>query len=268
MFDLDGIRQEVLHTRHRVQLVADDLHVGALQADLLFGFTQHRLTKAVVLPDQVNAFKRLVVLEHIHQSGHAHVGMRVKTKVPEAALFVGQGRLHRRVIEKQHPLGRLALVVLVDGVNQHRCGGRRIALRNDAYAVVDGRAQCGKRLFVLALAVVTLDAQRLRTRRQLDAATRIDALSGPHQVAKDRFTRVAERTGKAFNQGDTHSRRGALGHGHQRQTGRQGQQAKGQKFQTVFQKNVPQASKGWDLESAAASRLMSSSGQRGLTSKV
>ena len=139
LFDLDGVGQKVLDARHRVQLVADDLHVGPLLAQLLSGFAQHRLTKAVVLPDQVNAFERLVVLEHIHQRGHAHVGMRVKTKVPEAALFVGQGRLHRRVIEKQHPLGRLALVVLVDGVNQNRRGGRGVALRNDANAVVNRR---------------------------------------------------------------------------------------------------------------------------------
>ena len=143
-----------------MQLVADDLHVGPLLAQLLSGFAQHRLTKAVVLPDQVNAFERLVVLEHIHQRGHSHVGMRVKAKVPEAAFLVGQRRLYRRVIEKQHALGRLPLIVFVDGVNQHGRRGRGVALRNDAYAVVDSRAQRSQRLFVLALAVVTLDTQR------------------------------------------------------------------------------------------------------------
>jgi len=124
LFDLDGVGQKVLDARHRVQLVADDLHVGALLGQLFSGFAQHRLAEAVILPDQVNAFERPVVLEHVHQGGHAHVGMRVKPKVPEAALLIGKGRFHRRVVQKQNTLGRLALVVLVDGVNQHCRGGR------------------------------------------------------------------------------------------------------------------------------------------------
>ena len=73
-----------------MQLIADDLHIGSLQAELLFRLAQHALPKAVVLADQVNAFQCLVVFEHLHQRGHAHVGVRVETEMPVAAFFVRQ----------------------------------------------------------------------------------------------------------------------------------------------------------------------------------
>jgi hypothetical protein len=39
--DLGGIGQEVLHAAHRVQLVAHDLHIRPLQAQLPRGLAQH-----------------------------------------------------------------------------------------------------------------------------------------------------------------------------------------------------------------------------------
>jgi hypothetical protein len=157
---LRGVGREVLHLAHRVQFVADDLHVGALHAELAARLAQHRLAEAVVLPDQVHALERGVVLHRVHQRGHAHVGMRVETEVPEAAALVGQHRVDRGVVEEDHAARRIALVVLVDGIEQRRGRGRRVALQHDARAVVHGGAQRGERLLVLALAVVAVELQR------------------------------------------------------------------------------------------------------------
>ena len=89
-FDLHGIRDEVFHPPQRVQLIANNLHIGPLQSELFSRFTQHALPKAVVLADQVNAFQCLVVFQHLHQRSHAHVGMRVEAEMPVAAFFVRQ----------------------------------------------------------------------------------------------------------------------------------------------------------------------------------
>jgi hypothetical protein len=78
--DLDGVGRKVLHAAHGVQLVAHDGHVGALRGQLLFGLAQHGLAKAVVLADQVHALERFVLTHHLHQRGHAHVGMGVKAE--------------------------------------------------------------------------------------------------------------------------------------------------------------------------------------------
>ena len=204
--DFHGIRNEVLHPPQRMQLVPDDLHIGTLHAQLLAGLAQHRLAKAVVLADQVDAFDRLVILEHIHQGRHAHVGVGIKTKMPVAALFVRQDGIDRRIVQEQHALARLALVVLVDGIDQRCRYGRRIALRNHRHAIIDGRTQRRQRFLVLPLVVIAFDRQVARTAGQLDATARIDALSGPDQVAKHRLTGVGEGPGEALNERDPHRR--------------------------------------------------------------
>ena len=191
-FDLHGIRNEVLHPAQSMQLIAYDLHIRPLQSDLFPGFTQHTLPKAVVLSDQVNAFQCLVVFKHLHQRSHAHVGMRVEAEMPVAAFFVRQRRIHRRVIQKKHALGRLTFVVFVDGVNQHGSSRRRVSLCNYRDPVVNRRTQRRQRLFVLPLAVIALNAHRSVAARQLHAAARIDALGGPDQIAKNRLARVSE----------------------------------------------------------------------------
>ena len=122
--DLDGIGRKVFHAAHGVQLVAHHGHIGALRGQLLFGLAQHGLAKAVVLTDEVHAFERFVLTHHFHERGHAHVGVGIKAEMPEAAFLVGEDGIYRRVIEEQHALARLALVVFVDGLDQHRCGGR------------------------------------------------------------------------------------------------------------------------------------------------
>jgi hypothetical protein len=81
--------------------------------------------------------------------------------VPEAALFVGEDRVHRRVVQEQHAFAGFTLVVLVDGFDQHRSRGRRIALQDDLRAVINCCAQGRQGFFVLALAVIEIRIQSL-----------------------------------------------------------------------------------------------------------
>ena len=64
-------------------IVTHDLHVRPQQAQLAPGIARHRLTKAVVLPENIDAAQGLIVLEHRHQRSHAHIGVGIKPKVPK-----------------------------------------------------------------------------------------------------------------------------------------------------------------------------------------
>jgi len=186
--DLGSVGQKVFDAADRVQFFADDLHVRAQVFDLAARLAQHGLAKTVVLPDQVSGLDLFVVLEHLHERGHAHVGVGVKAEMPEAALVVGQHRIDRRVVQEQHALAGLALVVLVDRVDQHQRLRRRIALQDHLRAVVDGRTQRRQRFFVLAFAVVAQQLQRALALGGFHAAARVDPLDGPDDVSHHAIT--------------------------------------------------------------------------------
>jgi hypothetical protein len=102
-----------------MQFVADDGDVGPARRDARARRALHVLAEAVVLPDQVDLLQRRVALQHLDQRGQAHVGMRIEAEVPEAALLVGQSRVDRGIVEQQRARQRLALVVLVQRIDQH-----------------------------------------------------------------------------------------------------------------------------------------------------
>ena len=190
-----------------MQLLAHQSDVGPNQRELTFGFTGHGVTKTVVLANDVDTLERLVLFDHLHQRGHAHVGMGVKPEVPKTAFFVGQDRVNSRVIEKQHALAWLALVVFVDGLDQGRGVGRRVALHHKLGAVIDSRFERRHGLLGLAFAVVALQQQGSSHRAnpiragQLHAAAGIDTLHSPNQITKDRLTGVGKRATQAFDHG-------------------------------------------------------------------
>ena len=178
--------------------------------------------------------------------------MGVKTKVPEAAALIGEHRVDRRVVEKHHPLIRLALVVLADRIDQSGGHGRGVALHHDAYAVVYGRAQGSQRLFALAFAVVADHLQRSGAARQPKAPTRIDPLGRPDQVAKGRLAAGGQRPRQGFDEGDAHWRLRP----------NRGAQAKNPQQAAAFEEREHRGS-------AIHHRVVSSSRlQRGLTSKA
>jgi hypothetical protein len=167
---------------------------------------QHRLAKAVVLADQIHALDGAVLFEHTHQGRHAHVGVRIEAEMPEAALFVGEDRIHRRVIQEHDAPLRLALVVLVDRLDQRRGHRRRIALHHDACAVVDGSAQGRQGLLGLTLAVIALERHRAHDAADAHTATLVHALQGPGQVADHGLAGVGKGPGQALDHGDTNRR--------------------------------------------------------------
>ena len=92
-FDFGGVWQEVLDAAHRVQFVAHDLNVRAFRIHHRSCLLQNLLSETVILAYQIQLFDRRVGLQYIGERSQAHVGVGVKTEMPEAALFVGQRRL-------------------------------------------------------------------------------------------------------------------------------------------------------------------------------
>ena len=111
---------------------------GRLRARYLARRLRHRLAEGVVLVDQVHVLDLLAVLGHVGgQRLHLHVAVGVEAEMPEAALRVGEVRVHRGVVQVQDLLAGVALVVLVHRVDQ-RAGDRgAVALRDEADALVD-----------------------------------------------------------------------------------------------------------------------------------
>ena len=92
-------------------------HIGALGCQLALGFAQHRLSKTVILADQVHVLQCLVLAHHVHERGHAHVGMGIKAEMPEAALLVGQTGFHGGIVQNSTRLaGSRSLCLLMASI--------------------------------------------------------------------------------------------------------------------------------------------------------
>ena len=146
--------------------------------------------------------------------------MGIKPEVPKTAFFIGKDRVNGRVIQEQHALARLALVVFVDGLDQG-CGiGRRVALHDELSPVIDGRLERGHGFLVLALAVVARQCHGASpgggplSPGQGNATARVDTLHGPNQIAKDGFSRIGKWTAQALDHGYLDGHGGGLSHCH------------------------------------------------------
>src|SRR5690349_19689389 len=183
--------------------------------------------------------------------------MRVETKVPEAAQLVRERRVDRRVVEKQHSTLRVALVVLVERIDQ-RCRGRgAVALRDETRAAVDRGPQHCQRFLVVALAVVALQAQRACAVGQMHATARVDSVDSKHQIAISRLAAISEGAGEALDHRDRDRLRGGRG---RRGDCREGDDDRDQRgaqliphrdFKALENKNAAPNSAAWLLHSAA-----------------
>ena len=187
--DLGRAGQEVAHLALRMQLVADDLHVGPSGLDHRARLLQHVLAEAVVLADEEQALHGAVVAQHVGQRRQPHVGVGVKAGVPEDAALVAQRRVHRRVVEEQRAPLRFTVVVLVQRATQ-----------------------LGQRFFGAALAVQALQRQRPHGAAHAHAAAAVDAFGGQQQVAEHGFAGVAEGARQSFEEGQADRPRGRLRH--------------------------------------------------------
>ena len=193
-----------------MQLVADDLHVGPQRAELPPRLAQHRLAEAVVLADQVDALERLVVLQHLHQRGHAHVGMRVEAEVPEAAALVGE--------RSGRPPSSSGTARAATGRARCSCRWRRSAPPPSPTSCPAARCARRRRSPRAAPTAPPRSGPCCRSDRaaagrapprQLDAAARVDALHRPQQVAEHGLAGVGEGAAHALDQGQPDRRRAA-----------------------------------------------------------
>ena len=131
-----------------------------------------RLAERVILVDQVDLLDLLVLGDDVGHRRHLHVGVGVEAEMPEVALLVGQRRIDRGIVEEQHFLAGIALVVL-----QHRFGDRErdraaVALDDVARAVVERLLQLDQRFLRIDLVV---------ERQELDLLA-VDAAGGVDRV--------------------------------------------------------------------------------------
>ena len=132
-----NVGREVLHLRERVQVLADDLDVGALLAEVVLGRLGHGVAERVVLVEEVDVLDLRVLGQERGQRLHLHVRVRVEAEMPEVALAVGQVGVDRGVIQVNDFLSGIALVVLGHGVGQRQRDRRAVALHDVADALVD-----------------------------------------------------------------------------------------------------------------------------------
>ena len=195
-----------------MQVVADDLDVGPLLRELFLGHARDLLAVRIVLVDQEDVLHLRPALDVGRQCFHLHVGVGVEAEVPEAALAVGEVGIDRRVVQEDDRLRRVALVVLLDRVDQRQRRARPIALRHVADSLVDRLLQHRQRLLRRSLVVERHDLEPDAGTRQLLGVDQFGhELEVPQQVRAD----TGERAGQRIDEGDLHGlcsdRRGGRG---------------------------------------------------------
>jgi hypothetical protein len=71
------------------------------------------------------------------QRRHLDVGVGVPAEMPVAALVVGEDRIDRGVVEVEHFLAGVAVVVFLHEIAERGGDGRAVALRQEANALID-----------------------------------------------------------------------------------------------------------------------------------
>ena len=148
-----------------MQVFTHDLDVRPLARQGFFGVLGHLHTVRVVLPQDVHLFNVFLVGDEARHGFHFHGGVGVKAEVPVAALAVGQVRVDSRVVEEDHFLAGVALVVFADRIGQRQRHRRAVALDDVAHALVDGGFQgvqaLGRAELVVHAGDFKLDAGRV-----------------------------------------------------------------------------------------------------------
>ena len=128
-----------------MQFVADDFNVRALGLQKLHRSSSNGFTKRIVLTNQIDFLDVFIGGHDVGQGVHLDVRIGIETEVPEVALVVGQCRIHRRIVEEDDLLIRIAAVVLFDCIGDGVGNARRVALSDEADALVDGDLQLNQR---------------------------------------------------------------------------------------------------------------------------
>ena len=139
--DFGDVGRKVAGLGQRVQVFTHDLDIRPLARQGFFGVLGHLHAVRVVLPQDVDLLDVFLLGDEARHGFHFHGGVGVKAEVPVAALAVGQVRVYSRVVQKDHFLAGVALVVLADRIGQRQRHRRAVALDDVAHTLVDGGFQ-------------------------------------------------------------------------------------------------------------------------------
>ena len=210
--DLRDVRREVLHLLQRVKLVADDLDVGALLGQHLARRRGDGLAERVILVDEIDGLDLLILRDDVGHRRHFHVGVGVEAEMPEIALLVGERRIDGRIVQEQHFLARIALVVLLDRLGDGERDGAAVALDDEARAVVQRLLQLDQRFLRIDLVVEREKLDLLA----VDPARRIDRVDVELMRLLGENAGAGGAAGQRIDEGDLHirdRRSGAQGSG-------------------------------------------------------
>ena len=149
--DLGDIRREVLDLAERDQFVTDDLNVRPQLAEVVLHLALHRLPEQIILVDQVDLLHFLGQRANHHFGLHA--AMQVEAEMPEAALLVGELGRHRAAVQIDDAVVGIAVVVLVDAVDQGGGDVGAAALHDEGHVLVGGALERDQRVRRLRLVV-------------------------------------------------------------------------------------------------------------------
>ena len=223
--DLGDIGREILDAAYRVQRLADEPDVGAGRGHHAAAIGRPLLAVGVVLVEQVDVLDGGLGLDVVADRLHAHRGIGIEHEVPEIAGLARELGVYRRMVEHQHFLARIALVVARGRLHQGRHHRRARAAGDDgARPLVYGRLQRALAFLRRQLAV---ELQQLQLGLAGQPALGVDLLDRELHMVEHQLADVDERPGQRIDVGDLERFLG-LGAGGAQQGGRgQGAQRKG-----------------------------------------
>ena len=176
-----------------MQLVADDLDVRALGLEHRHGGGADGLPERIVLVDQVDLLDVRLALHVVGEGLHLDVGVGVPAEVGEGAFVVGEHRIDRGIVEIDHFLAGVAVVVLGDPIGQCGGNGGAVALGDDAGAGVDRLLHLHEAFLRVGLVVEGQDLELLARRAALGVKLVRQELEGLEAHLADRGAGTRER---------------------------------------------------------------------------
>ncbi len=159
----------------------------------------------IVLANDIDLLDARIPGQEGSQGLHLHVDVGVEAEMPEAAFTVGQIGVDRGVIQEHDFLAGVALIVLVDGIDQRQRDTGTVALHDIAIALIDDHFQLAQRFLRAALVIETDKFEAVVTGQFLLLRSCRNHLKAIHLISSDR----RKRTGQGVDIGDFDDCRGS-----------------------------------------------------------
>ena len=129
--DFGDVGSKVLDLPDWVKFIAHDLNVRTFFPQQFNRRVRHHLPERIVLANDINLLNLGVHGNVIGQHIQLHHRMGVKSKMPEAALLIGQNRVNRGVVDLQNLLPGVPTVVSANGRVQRVGDCGTVTLKNN-----------------------------------------------------------------------------------------------------------------------------------------